>query len=209
MRSALASPLVFALLIASILKGRCSHLQMSFKPTADAAADAEGPIATTSDDAIPVGGWGDWTYVYEPSYLPVPTEADVEHAHGIVIQEDGTLVITYQDKTDDSKCLLRWKSSGYKDVPEFLGPGQSLCAGVPHGLRADFEKEEETGEEKMVLYHANNAKHLHKTTIDGDLLWSVEGNPAKEGAYSPTWFAAHPDSPYVYMADGYGASKVC
>jgi hypothetical protein len=111
-------------------------------------------------------------------------------------------VITYQDKSDQSKCLLRWKASGYDKIPEFLGPGESLCQGVPHGLRAAVENNQ------TVLYHANNQQALHKTTVDGDILWTVQGKPNPDEDFSPTWFASQPESPYVYLADGYGASKV-
>ena len=160
------------------------------------------------EDGIPVGGWGDWKYIYEPSLLPLPPGATVEHAHGIVIDDAGQLVITYQDQVDSSRCLLRWNPTEYDKIPTFLGPGEALCKGVPHGLRADFEKDPETGEERMVLYHANNEQALHKTTMEGNILWTVTGKPEEKGAFKPTWFAADPKSPYVYLADGYGSSKV-
>ena len=180
-------------------------------------------VASTieSSPSIPVGGWGDWQYTYEPSFLPVPPEASIEHAHGIVIQEDGTIVITYQDKVDPSKCLLRWNttssgSTDYQHMPDFLGPGKTLCAGVPHGLRAAVEmnvKKQET-----LLYHANNDQALHKTDMNGEMLWTVLGppmlpnntNPPANSSqqYKPTWFASQPGSPFVHLADGYGSSKI-
>ena len=155
--------------------------------------------------SFPVDGWGD-TYVYEPSFLPLPPEATVEHAHGIVIQSDGTLVVTYKDEVDASRCLLRWNATGYQTIPEFLGPGESLCRGVPHGLRAAFD--EETGE--SFLYHVNNEQSLHKTKMNGEIVWSnnVKPDGNDTSSYSPTWFASQPGSPFVYLADGYGSSKV-
>ncbi|CAB9510605.1 NHL repeat containing protein [Seminavis robusta] len=158
------------------------------------------------ESSVNVGGWGEWTYVYEPSYLPVPKDADVEHAHGIVIDDQGNIIITYKDKTDPSKCLLRWKHGDgqYQQMPEFLGPGKELCQGVPHGLRTQVENG------TLVLYHANNQQVIHKTTMDGEIIWTVAGKPDENStdSYKPTWFAGAPDSPYVYLADGYGSSKV-
>ena len=155
-------------------------------------------VASTieSSPSIPVGGWGDWQYTYEPSFLPVPPEASIEHAHGIVIQEDGTIVITYQDKVDPSKCLLRWNttssgSTDYQHMPDFLGPGKTLCAGVPHGLRAAVEmngKKEET-----LLYHANNDQALHKTDMNGDMLWTVLGPPMLPNNTNPLGLLPNPD----------------
>lgn len=166
-------------------------------------AAAAAALRGNPSSPIPVDGWGDWSYVYDPSFLPLPPEATVDHAHGIAIQDDGTLVITYVDKVDTSRCLLRWNASGYQEIPEFLGPGTSLCQGVPHGLRAAFD--EDSGE--TVLYHANNEQSLHKTTINGDIIWSNNEKPAGNN-YRPTWFASQPGSPFVYLADGYGSSKI-
>jgi hypothetical protein len=193
--------LLYLAILISLILG-CLLNQSKQQPTAKPTYSGGQP------DGIPVGGWGEWKYVYEPSLLPLPPEATVENAHGIVMDDDGQLVITYQDSLDSSRCLLRWKSQQYDKIPEFLGPGKSLCAGVPHGLRADTEKDANSGKERMVLYHANNEQVLHKTTMDGEILWSVQGNPEKKGAYRPTWLAADPNSLYVYLADGYGSSKV-
>ena len=105
------------------------------------------------------GGWNDWQYAFRPDMLPLPEKANVEHAHGIVIDGEGTIVITYKDALDDSQCLLRWDGD-YKSTAKFIGHGKELCAGVPHGLRSSIE------EGSMVLYHANNEQSLHKTTMD-------------------------------------------
>jgi hypothetical protein len=149
--------------------------------------------------------------------LPLPVEATVEHAHGIVIDEtDGTVIITYKDAIDPTKCLLRWKRDAMMKAGEFIGPktNDSLCRGVPHGLIAAAEEVDGKGRsangKPTVLYHANNDQLLHKTTMDGEILWTVEGslNTSSDDLYSPTWFASQPDSPYIHMADGYGSSKI-
>ena len=144
-------------------------------------------------------------YFYEPALLPLPPSASIEHAHGIFIDDSTNIIITYKDQHDSSKCLLKWNE--YDKQPQFLGPGKSLCQGVPHGLSND--RDDQTGE--IVLYHANNEQVIHKTTIDGDILWSTVGPPASNNVnetYSPTWMAAEPNSPFVYLADGYGSNHI-
>jgi len=128
----------------------------------------------------------------------------MEHAHGIFIDDSSNIIVTYKDKDNSSKCLVKWKD--YDKPAEFLGPGKSLCAGIPHGLAS---AKEDDGE--IVLYHANNAQATYKTTTDGSIYWSTVGSPATnntDDSYSPTWMAAAPDSPYVYLADGYGSNHV-
>lgn len=172
-----------------------------------AASSAESSTESSSS-AIPVGGWSDWKYEYDPLFLPLPPEATIENAHGIAIQDDGTIIITYQDSTDPSKCLLRWNATKTDKVAEFLGPGETLCAGVPHGLRAAIETDDTTKNEKTVLYHANNEQALYKTDLNGEVEWTFQGPPDGSQPYRPTWFASQPGSPFVHLADGYGASNI-
>lgn len=191
-----ASPLILCLL--SLASVAAVHVAQSIK----------------SPTSIDVGGWGNWKYTYELSLLPVPPEAKVEHAHGIAILDDGSILITYQDKVDPSKCLLRWNGTrtskaptGYQQMAEFIGPGKALCAGVPHGLRLATELVD--NQSSTVLYHANNQQVLHKTDISGEMLWTVHGPPANASPnFRPTWFASDPDSPFLYLADGYGNSNI-
>lgn len=151
-----------------------------------------------------VGGWENWTYFYDPVLLPLPNSANVEHAHGIYIDNSNSIIITYKDKEDSSKCLLKWNVEKYHETPVFLGPGQSLCEGVPHGLAS-----REDNEEQVVLYHANNNQVIHKTTTDGTIIWSTaRAPPNSTDSYSPTWLAAAPNSPYLYLADGYGSNRI-
>ena len=163
-------------------------------------------VKDPSLQSIYVGGWGDWQYVYEPRRLDVPIAARVEHAHGIAVQDDGTIIVTYKDAVDDSKCLLRWRNCTTScTTAELLGPGRALCQGVPHGLRAAVEDDG-----MSVLYHANNEQALYKTSMEGDIIWSQRGQPNSTytADFKPTWFAAQPGSPWLYMADGYGSSRI-
>jgi hypothetical protein len=164
--------------------------------------------ASIADEKKPiyVGGWEGWEYIYEETMLPLPSEAAVEHAHGIYIDEQTGIIITYKDMNDSSKCLLHWAPGRFEENGVFLGPGSSLCAGVPHGLRAAVENN------TTYLYHANNEQALHKTTLSGDIVWTTNGKPTKNTsvAYRPTWFATQPASisPYAYLADGYGSNRI-
>jgi len=111
---------------------------------------------------------------------------------------------------------LKWKVGQYDHPAQLLGPGSSLCAGVPHGLTA--MKEETVGDETATatfLYHANNDQHLTKTKADGEVVWTHRYQPpvpvdenSTEPAFKPTWFAGQPRSPYIYLADGYGTSRI-
>ena len=160
-------------------------------------------------------------YVYEPEILPIPVEANIEHAHGIFVSSSGggdgsdevdnddddddfKVIITYKDQSDDSKCLLGWKNDLTKPA-EFLGPGSKLCSGVPHGLSAIVD-----GQGEVYLYHANNEQHLSKTTLNGRIIWTHnQVKPVNDSSpFRPTWFAGEPNSPYLYLTDGYGSSRI-
>jgi hypothetical protein len=105
--------------------------------------------------------------VYEPTCFPLPLEVSIENAHGIVIDpldNNTTIIITYQDTKNDFQCLLRWNINQYQTVGELIGPGSSLCQGIPHGLRGEIEYDTMMQRNRTVLYHANNQQVLHKTT---------------------------------------------
>ena len=104
-----------------------------------------------------------------------------------------------------------------------LGPlGSGLLLGTPHGLKITTEGDQQ------FLYHANNAQKLAKTTLEGKEVWVRNGpfgqdmtctedmcpnnscrcTKAADGSmqapYIPTWFATPPNTPYMYLCDGYG-----
>jgi hypothetical protein len=181
------------------------------------SCDGKGIVADHSEEAAEnlLSGWGQHQYAYDPSMLPMPSDASVEHAHGIVINDDGTILVTYKDATSANKCLVRWKRDSRRHPAEWLGRDTQLCRGVPHGLILAKEEDEDFS---TVLYHANNEQLLHKTTLTGEILWTVEGNPissstvrqqkGKDGPYRPTWFASQPGSPFLFLADGYGSNCI-
>ena len=160
-----------------------------------------------------IGGYGDFRFEYDPEKLALPPGTELLNAHGLVIDPtDGSLILTYEpvhqlqrgrEVNEDQHCMIKWKPDGTGGST--IGPGTELCAGVPHGLRLSIE------DGKPFLYHANNAATLHKTRLDGSIVWSIHGPPTKSKDFlpnKPTWFAAPPDSEYVYMADGYGSNYV-
>lgn len=151
-----------------------------------------------------IGGQGKFRYEYVPEKLVMPSGSAVVDSHGLVVDADHNILLTYVPNTTagDTRCMVRWSPDGTQGV-EF-GPGSPLCSGTPHGLRI---KNEAAGE---VLYHANNAQNLIKTTLDGTILWSKHGPPSNDTKYSPyapTWFATPPGN-FVYMADGYGSNYI-
>ena len=176
----------------------------------------------TKLDAPIIGGSGKFRYQYMPDLLVAPEGATLVNCHGLAVDADENIILTYQnDGQTDPHCIIAWNPDGTngtfaaKDTPE-------LCSGTPHGLKITTEGG------AQFLYHANNAQKLAKTTLDGDLVWMTSGPfgqnmtcgpdmcPANSckcpgGAtapYIPTWFATPPDTPHMYLCDGYGSDRV-
>jgi len=152
-----------------------------------------------------IGGQGDFVFQFEPSRLALPAGTSLNNAHGLVVDPvTSEIILTYEPNHDeDSHCMIRFKPDGMGGVT--IGDANALCAGTPHGLRLAQEGSD------LFLYHANNDAALHKTTIDGKLVWSISGPPTANPDFlpnKPTWFAAPPGSKYVYMSDGYGSNHV-
>jgi hypothetical protein len=168
-----------------------------------------------------IGGSGKFRYQYMPDLLKPPAGAVLNNCHGLVTDKDENIILTYQnDGKTDAHCLIKWKPDGTNG--QFVGkdtPG--LCSGTPHGLKITTEGD------KQFLYHANNAKKLAKTTMEGEIVWIVNGEfgqnmtcgpdmcPNKacncaggKAPYIPTWFATPPNSKYMYLCDGYGSDRV-
>eukprot|EP00658_Telonema_sp_P-2_P085281 TRINITY_DN9697_c0_g1_i3.p1 TRINITY_DN9697_c0_g1~~TRINITY_DN9697_c0_g1_i3.p1 ORF type:complete len:334 (-),score=78.95 TRINITY_DN9697_c0_g1_i3:283-1284(-) len=150
-----------------------------------------------------IGGQGDFKYQYMPDLLQAPAGASLVNCHGLVTDEANNIYLTYQNDGKDLNCLIRWKPDGTGG--EFMTGGNStLCSGTPHGLKITKEGD------NLFLYHANNNQKLTKTTLDGTVIWQVNGNFGQDPtlAYRPTWFATPPNSDYMYLCDGYGSNNV-
>lgn len=158
--------------------------------------------ALATKDAPIIGGQGAWQYQYEPTMLQMPDGVKAGDYHGLAVDKDLNIHLTY---TGNEHCLVRWSPDDGYTKPLVMGPGADLCQGTPHGLRLSNEGDE------VFLYHANNNQALHKTKLDGTLVWTITGLPGNDttlGPYKPTWFDRQPNSNYLYLADGYGSSKI-
>jgi len=145
----------------------------------------------SNDDPI-IGGSGKFRYQYMPDLLQAPEGASLVNCHGLVLDKDNNIYLTYQnDGKTDENCLIRWNPDGTGG--EFLtGGNTTLCSGTPHGLKIVTEGDEQ------FLYHANNDQKLSKTTLDGTVIWQVNGVFGQAtDVYRPTWFATPPDSEYM------------
>ena len=168
-----------------------------------------------------IGGSGKFRYQYMPDLLRPPPGAAIVNAHGLVVDEHENIILTYQNDGKDPHCLISWSPDGTngtfvsKDSP-------GLCDGVPHGLKITSE-----ADGSQYLYHANNRQKLAKTRLDGSTVWLVDGPFGQDMActpstcpnasctctdgkapYIPTWFATPPNSPFIYLCDGYGSDRV-
>lgn len=161
-------------------------------------------LAGAAYSAPIIGGQGSFKYQYMPELLQFPQGASPVNCHGLARDLANNIYLTYDNGGGkDKNCLVRWSPDG--TAGEFMtAGGDKLCHGTAHGLKIA----EEGG--KLFLYHANNADKLTKTTLDGEIVWQVEGNfgQPKNARYRPTWFGIPKDSPYVWLADGYGSCNV-
>jgi hypothetical protein len=186
---------------------------------AEAVKQAVEKLATGSSADPIIGGSGKFRYQYMPDLLKVPTGGVLGNCHGLVTDKDKNIILTYQPGSGDTHCLIRWNPDGTSGT--FVNDTVGLCTGVPHGLKITTEGDQQ------FLYHANNAQKLAKTTLDGEIVWIVEGMfgqnetcgpntcpagsckcPGGKAPYIPTWFATPPNSKYMYLCDGYGSDRV-
>ena len=209
--------------------GGCRQIEAVARDLAAAAAAAAAePLPRLGTDEPIIGGQGAFRYQYMPDLLQAPAGAVLNNCHGLVTDKDDNIILTYQHGGADTHCLIRWNPDGTGGA--FASKeGDGLCGGVPHGLKITTEG---AGGEQF-LYHANNAQMLAKTTLEGEIVWKVDGNfgqndtcvpdvPAGSGScpngscncangklpYIPTWFATPPNSKYAYLCDGYGSDHV-
>ena len=119
-----------------------------------------------------ISGQSPWRYQYVPTKLQMPADSNPPYSHGLEVDEDSNIYLTYFDSADSGRCLLRWSPKDNYETFEVLGHGSEMCASGdhsngPHGLRIAKEAN------GTFFYHANNNAALFKTTLEGELLWSV------------------------------------
>jgi hypothetical protein len=160
---------------------------------ADAPSTASGPI---------VSGTSPFKYEYVAEKLVLPPEVQMKNGHGLCRDTDGIIYFTFEpEKVEDAtRSLVRFTPDGLGAT--LLGADNALAHGVPHGLNIHIDKDG-----KPVLYHANNAATVHKTTLDGQVLWTQQWSP-QMGNYKPTDATVPPESERVFVADGYGSSMI-
>jgi sugar lactone lactonase YvrE len=166
----------------------------------------EAPFDANSGSAAPSGpvvsGTGEFRYEYVPEKLVLPKEVRMKNGHGLCLDSKGSIYFTFEPETVDehTRCLVRFAPDGTGAT--LLGPDNSLAHGVPHGLNIQSDKDG-----NAVLYHANNEATVHKTTLEGRILWTQKW-PAQMGNYKPTDAVAPPEDGRVLVADGYGSSMI-
>jgi hypothetical protein len=166
-----------------------------------AAANTSAPAGGNSSAPV-ISGSGEFRYQYIAAKLALPPEVKMRNGHGLCRDSVGNIYFTYEaEKVEDStRVLVRFNPDG--TGPVLLGTDNALAHGVPHGLNIHVQKDGTT-----VLYHANNDATVHKTTLDGQLLWTQKW-PPQMGNYKPTDAVVLPDSDRVFIADGYGSSMI-
>jgi hypothetical protein len=169
----------------------------------EAPFDSAGGGAPTPESAGPIiSGSGDFRYQYVPEKLALPAEVKMRNGHGLCLDAQGQIYFTFEPERveDQTRALVRFAPDGTGAA--FLGQDNALAHGVPHGLNLNVEPNGQA-----VLYHANNDATVHKTTLDGQILWTQKWSP-QMGNYKPTDAVAPPQSERVLVADGYGSSMI-
>lgn len=174
---------------------------------APAAAAASLLLAAPASCADPIeGGSGAFRFRYRPDLLQLPPSVELRNGHGLARDKSGRVYFTYEPMRvlDTTRALVRFAPDG--TGAELLGPDNLLSYGVPHGLRISYEAD------GAFLYHANNGHVVHKTDLEGNVMWSNNVTAAWTGTpfwpCLPTDAVVPPGSKVVYVADGYGSSYV-
>ncbi len=183
---------------------------LAFSPSAQAHPSHhhvnEAPFEATGNAAPPktpvLSGYGEFRYQYVPEKLVLPDEVKMRNGHGLCRDTQGNIYFTFEPEKveEQTRSLVRFAPDG--TGPVLLGGDNALAHGVPHGLNIDIDKDG-----NAVLYHANNDATVHKTTLDGRILWTQKWS-AQMGNYKPTDAVAPPGGDRVLIADGYGSSMI-
>jgi hypothetical protein len=184
---------------------------LAFSPSAQSHPHShhhvnEAPFEATGNAAPPktpvISGYGEFRYQYTPEKLVLPDEVKMRNGHGLCRDTQGNIYFTFEPEKveENTRSLVRFAPDG--TGPVLLGGDNALAHGVPHGLNIDIDKDG-----NAVLYHANNDATVHKTTLDGRILWTQKWS-AQMGNYKPTDAVAPPGGDRVLIADGYGSSMI-
>ena len=163
---------------------------------------ADDPGSGTLPTGPIISGSGEFRYEYVPSKLALPKEVQMRHGHGLCRDGAGNIYFTFEpEKVEaNTRCLVKFNPDGTDAI--LLGVDNALAYGAPHGLNIDVE-----ADGTAALYHANNDATVHKTTLDGKVIWTQKWAP-QMGNYKPTDAVVPPGSDKVLIADGYGSSMI-
>ena len=103
-----------------------------------------------------------------PNLLILPKPASMLNGHGLAKDNDGNIYFTFQPTAVDqtTRVLVKFNPDGTGGV--LLGDDNRLAFGVPHGLRIRTELDG-----NQYLYHSNNDAIVHKTYLNGTLIWTA------------------------------------
>jgi len=131
--------------------------------------------------------------------------------HGLCRDLDNNIYFTFVPKTvtNTTQVLVRFSPDG-SDATLLGQPGpEGLAAGVPHGLRFEYDAKAN----QSFLYHSNNAALVIKTTLEGKLVWKADLSDWNRThphfwPIRPTQAVVVPGTDILLVADGYGSSWV-
>jgi TAT (twin-arginine translocation) pathway signal sequence len=179
-----------------------AHAHPHHQATAALENAAGNDTASGSPSGPIVSGSGDFRYEYVAEKLVLPDSVKMKNGHGLCMDKAGNIYFTFEPQKveAETRCLVRFAPDGTNAV--LLGSDNTLAHGVPHGLNIHTEKDG-----KQVLYHANNVATIHKTTLEGEVLWTQKWSP-QMGNFKPTDTVVAPEGGGVFVADGYGSSMI-
>lgn len=161
--------------------------------------EAVPPTEVHAHDGALTTGTGRFRYQYIPEKLQLPAEAKMKNGHGLCRDGQGNIYFCFEPQEPQGQVLVRFAPDGTGAV--LLGDTK-LAVGVPHGLNIYAE-----ADGTLRLIHANNAATVHKTTLDGSILWTQTWSP-QMGNYKPTDAVVPPGSQRLFVADGYGSHMI-
>ncbi len=147
-----------------------------------------------------VTGSGSETYQTVPGWCELPDGKALGNTHGgIVVDRTGNVYFN----TDTKRSIMVYASDG-----TYLRSFGEAHVGIH-----DMTLHEEDGVEYLYAAHLGGKK-IVKFTLEGDIVWVLDGPPALSNLYeagdqhyNPTGIAVAPNGDF-YVADGYGLNYV-
>lgn len=143
-------------------------------------------------------GEGSHRYEWDGEWAQVPEGVTLGFTHGVVTDKADNVYVFNQSK--DAMCVFDREGSFLRSWGEQFAKGA-------HGLFLTRE-----GENEYLILCDYELSAVYKTTLDGDILWSIAAPPLQEvyktpEMYSPTDACVAPNGD-VYVFDGYGQGWV-